>query len=229
MAKRAPAFETVDGEECARVPLDKKGKHGRALLLKSDFENLQTRRFSTNWRLSGDNVIVSQAGNDNTTIAKAIMDPPDGYRVHFKNGNQRDLRRRNLELVLGKASRRPRISQHRIRRARLDPKRIKVVDRNETELDQLLRDDPDKPVNDELTISAGDVRQDNGRVHEVEKVGYVEGVARGHLIEQGKILITDWIADKNHPLGLPAPQYSMSSKSARKRFGYSVKRFGVRR
>lgn len=101
--KRHVALETIDGEECVRVPLGSKGKHGTCIMLRVSWEKYLSDNHSKSLRLINGNVF----NGSNQSVAKIITEAA-GLRIEFRNDNPRDLRLRNLELVAGKSG--PRIA-----------------------------------------------------------------------------------------------------------------------
>lgn len=99
--RRTIALETIDGEECVRIPLGSKGKHGSCFMWKETWEKYESGNHSTKLRLIHDCVV----NGSNQSVAKIISEA-DGQRVNFINGNSRDLRLRNIELVAGKSGKR---------------------------------------------------------------------------------------------------------------------------
>lgn len=100
---RHPTLETVDGEDCVRIPLGRKGKDGSCFMLRASWERYISDNHSQKLRLVGGSVF----NGSNQSVAKIIAEA-DGRRVEYANGNRRDLRLHNLRLVAGKSG--PRVA-----------------------------------------------------------------------------------------------------------------------
>ena len=95
---------------CALVPLGKEGKQGRAIIETDDWDRYLANDYSPRLRLnSSGNVVtgLSQSARGrscDTTVARIILrsQAKKGHRVRYVNGDPKDLRRKNLELVRGK-------------------------------------------------------------------------------------------------------------------------------
>ena len=101
--KRQPTFTTdSDGDPIAIMPL----AQGEPATVDADVLDELVRQGVTlnwTWNLSGDGYgYVRAEGPVNlVTIARVIMKPPLGFIVRYRNGNRRDLRRKNLYLERG--------------------------------------------------------------------------------------------------------------------------------
>jgi len=100
--KRDVALETIDGEECVRIPLGRNGKQGSCFMLRQSWEQYLSDHHSQALRLINGTVF----NGANQSVAKILLEA-NGKRVDYRNANHRDLRMQNLFLVAGKSG--PRI------------------------------------------------------------------------------------------------------------------------
>lgn len=105
---REPSYEVIEGVECALVPLGKEGKHGTFTCEKADWDSYLFRGYSPNLTVNSSGVVItthrgSRAGrSNNVTFASLIMPARKGHRIHYRNGDRRDLRRSNLSYRKGR-------------------------------------------------------------------------------------------------------------------------------
>jgi hypothetical protein len=100
------------GDKVVHVPLDDTGKRF-AIVDEVIFEDLIDLGLSPIWRLKHDRkrdrvVFWNRETNQDTAIARVIVDPGPGQSVAHANGNPLDLRARNLVIGLGKGLRKDR-------------------------------------------------------------------------------------------------------------------------
>lgn len=105
---REPSFEVIEGVECALVPLGREGKHGIFTCEKADWDSYLDRGFSQNLTVNSSGVVVtthrsSRSGrSNNVTFASLIMPDRKGHRIHYEDGDRRNLRRSNLSYRKGR-------------------------------------------------------------------------------------------------------------------------------
>jgi len=106
MAKREFTTTKIGaGEIIVIVPLGPNGRHGECILDKSDMDRLLTMGVSTNWTLNNGYVTASgKTPSNHVLVARAITGAGFGEHVRFLDGNSRNLRRQNLQVMRGKGS-----------------------------------------------------------------------------------------------------------------------------
>jgi hypothetical protein len=101
--KRLPTYSLdEDGQPIAVVPL---ARGGSATIDAHDLEELLQRGITLNWTLNlsgGDYAYVrAQTPNNLVSVARLVTGAGPGNAVKYRNGERRDLRRRNLYVTSG--------------------------------------------------------------------------------------------------------------------------------
>jgi hypothetical protein len=106
-----PVRIAIEGDDCYEVPLIGRGEGQTFVVETTVWDDLQTRGFPLAWTITGGNpgYVCSAARSVRTSDADLLPGTPrylsriitgagDGHAVTFRNGNRRDLRRRNLSI-----------------------------------------------------------------------------------------------------------------------------------
>lgn len=106
-----PVRVVTDGDDCYEVPLIGRGEGQTFVIEAAVWDDLQARGLPSAWTITGGNpgYVCSAAKSVRASdaellpgtpryLSRIITDAQDGQAVKFRNGNRRDLRRRNLSV-----------------------------------------------------------------------------------------------------------------------------------